>query len=88
MHHNLSIAYRRTGQPALARREADRALGLFSAQANRSDLARLQGDYGVLLRQHGQLSDAEHYLRQALATYEKVEDRRNLPYTLITLRKS
>ena len=85
MRHNLSIAYQRTGQPALARREADRALALFSAQANRSDLARLLSDYGDLLVRQGETDEAERYLRQALATYVGLDDQRNRAYTLITL---
>lgn len=85
MHHNLSIAYQRSGQPELARREADRALGLLSAQTSRADLARMQSDYGDLLYQQGHLAEAEEYLRRALATYSATEDQRNRPYTLITL---
>ena len=86
MHHGLGLAYRWIGQPATARQHYDKALALYSIEADESSIYRVENDLGYLLLQEGQLDSAEQHLLKALAGSSEVNmDRRGRGYILASL---
>jgi tetratricopeptide (TPR) repeat protein/transcriptional regulator with XRE-family HTH domain len=86
MHHGLGLAYRWIGQPATARQHYDKALALYSIEADESSMYRVENDLGYLLLQEGQLDSAEQHLLKALAGSSEVNmDRRGRGYILASL---
>jgi tetratricopeptide (TPR) repeat protein len=86
MHHGLGLAYRWIGQPTTARQHYDKALALYSIEADESSIYRVENDLGYLLLQEGQLDSAEQHLLKALAGSSEVNmDRRGRGYILASL---
>lgn len=64
-HHGLGTAYQRMMQPAMARQHFDKALALYSIEADSSAVYRVENDLGYLLLREGQLESAEQHLNSA-----------------------
>src|SRR4029077_17813903 len=86
MHHGLATAYQRLQQPATARQHYDKAVTLYSIEADSSAVYRVEIDLGDLLLQQGHLDSAEEHLLKALAgSVELNMDRRGHGYILANL---
>lgn len=86
MNHNLAIAYQRLGMPSEAIAAAQRSLALYSLDADRSALARLENDLGDILLKQGQLEAAETHLKNALRSFSELGiEARGPNYSLLGL---
>lgn len=86
MHHGLGTAYQRMMQPAIARQHFDKALALYSIEADLSAVYRVENDLGLLLLREGQLESAEQHLNSALAGSNELNiDRRGRGFILTNL---
>lgn len=86
MNHNLAIAYQRLGMSMQAMAAAQRALALYSLDADKPALARLENDLGDILLKQGRLDLAEEHLRNALASFaEQGIEARGRNYCLLGL---
>lgn len=86
MHHGLALAYQRMLRPAEARKHFDKALALYSIEADPSAVYRVENDLGHLLLEEGHLDAAEQHLVKALAGCDELRiDRRARGYILNNL---
>jgi len=86
MHHGLGMAYQHMKQPARARQHLDRALTLYSIEADQSAVYRVEIDLGHLMLHEGLLDSAEHHFLTAMAGAELIKmDRRGRGFILVNL---
>ncbi len=86
MHHGLGLALHQTLNPAKARQHFNRALALYSIEADRSAIYRVENDLGWLLLEQGQLDSAETHLLNALKGSDELHiDRRGRGFILNNL---
>jgi tetratricopeptide (TPR) repeat protein len=86
MHHGLGVAYQRSEHPAKARGHLDKALALYSIEADSSAVYRVENDLGNLMMRQGRLDAAERHLLKALAGAQELHiNRRGLGYILANL---
>jgi tetratricopeptide (TPR) repeat protein len=86
MHHGLGMVYQHLQQPVKARQHFDRAVALYSIEADQSALYRVENDLGYLLLHEGQLDSAEEHLLTALTGCDALQiDRRGRGFILNSL---
>lgn len=86
MNHNLAIVYQRTGMPGQAMVAAQRALALYSLDADRVALARLENDLGDMLLKQGHLDLAAGHLNNAVSSFHELGiEARGPNYSLLGL---
>ncbi len=86
MHHGLGLALHQTRSPATARQHLDKALALYSIEADRSAVYRVEIDLGWLLLEEGQLDSAEAHFLDALKGLDELHvDRRGRGFVLNNL---
>jgi tetratricopeptide (TPR) repeat protein len=86
MHHGVGIVYQHLHQPVQARHHFDRAVALYSIEADPSALYRVENDLGNLLLHEGQLESAEEHLLKALTGCDALHiDRRGRGFILNSL---
>jgi tetratricopeptide (TPR) repeat protein len=84
MHHGLGAAYLRMQQPMRARQHFERALALYSIEADLSAVYRLENDLGYLLLHEGHLEAAENHFVKALTGSDELKlDRRGRGFILV-----
>ncbi len=86
MHHGLALASQQTRSPAKARQHYNKALALYSIEADRSALYRVENDLGWLLLEEGLFESAESHLLNALKGSDELNiDRRGRGFILNNL---
>jgi tetratricopeptide (TPR) repeat protein len=86
MHHGLGLALHQTLNPAKARQHFNKALALYSIEADHSAIYRVENDLGWLLLEQGQLDSAEIHLLNALKGSDELHiDRRGRGFILNNL---
>jgi tetratricopeptide (TPR) repeat protein len=86
MHHGLGLALHQTLNPSEARRHFNKALALYSIEADASAVYRVENDLGWLLLEEGQLESAETHLLRALKGADELQiNRRGRGFTLNNL---
>lgn len=86
MHHGLGIACQQLRQPANARHHLDKALTLYSIEADQSGVYRVESDLGDLMLQEGLLDSAEQHFLKAMNGAEQLNmERRGRGFILVNL---
>jgi tetratricopeptide (TPR) repeat protein len=86
MHHGLGIAYQHLHRAARARQHLDKALVLYSIEADQSGVYRVEIDLGDLMLHEGLLDSAEQHFLKAMAGAELLSmDRRGRGFILVNL---
>jgi tetratricopeptide (TPR) repeat protein len=86
MHHGLGMARQHLNQAARAREHLDKALVLYSIEADQSGVYRVESDLGDLMLHEGLLDSAEQHFMTAMAGAEELSmDRRGRGFILVNL---
>ncbi len=88
MHEGLGMAYHHLGHASQATDHFNRALALYSLQADYSSMARAEVNLSELLILEGRLASAEDHLKRSLRYCdEDGVDRRNRTYAMVGLAR-